>query len=116
MTTTSQHREYHRHESIVFCKTKEEFGGLSNMAAGYPLTVNGVHIRTSEALYQACRFPLRPDVQRLIFEQRSPMTAKMKSKPYRNESRSDWDTVRVAITLVSANWPPGGAKQWHRVV
>jgi type I restriction enzyme, S subunit len=112
MTTTSQHREYHRQESVVFCKTKEEFGGLSNMAAGYPLTVNSVHIRTSEALYQACRFPLRPDVQRLIIEQRSPMTAKMKSRPYRSDTRSDWDTVRVTImrwclrVKLAQNWEP----------
>jgi ribA/ribD-fused uncharacterized protein len=92
-----QNREYSRKGSAVFCKTDEEFGGLSNMAAGFPLVVNGVSIRTSEALYQACRFPHLPDVQRLIIEQRSPMTAKMKCKPYRDQSRSDWDSVRVRI-------------------
>ena len=59
--------------------------------------VNGMRIRTSEALYQACRFPHRPDVQRLIIEQLSPMTAKMKSKPYRHDSRRDWNRVRVNI-------------------
>src|SRR5438105_2891921 len=78
-----QNREYARKGSAVFCKTDEEFGGLSNMAAGFPLVVNGVPIRTSEALYQACRFPHLSDVQRLIIDQKSPMTAKMKSKPHR---------------------------------
>ena len=67
------------------------------MAGGYPLRVNGVRLLTSEALYQACRFPHLPDVQRLIIEQRSPMTAKMKSKPHRRNSRPDWDQVRVKI-------------------
>jgi type I restriction enzyme S subunit len=67
------------------------------MAGGYPLNVNGVRILTSEALYQACRFPHRPDIQALIIEQKSPMTAKMKSKPYRKDSRPDWDQVRVNI-------------------
>lgn len=89
--------EFSRSESAVFLKTKEEFGGLSNMAGGFPLKVNGVSIRTSEALYQACRFPHKPDLQRLIIEQKSPMTAKMKGKPYRNESRPDWDSVRLVI-------------------
>ena len=73
------------------------FGGLSNMAGGFPLMVSGVRIRTSEALYQACRFPHLPDVQRLIIAQRSPMTAKMKSKPYRHDSRQDWNRVRVNV-------------------
>lgn len=90
-------RTYTRSESIVFCKTKESFGGLSNMAGGYPLLVNGIHIRTTEALYQACRYPALPDVQQIIIEQKSPMTAKMKSKPYRHLTRADWNVVRVNI-------------------
>lgn len=67
------------------------------MAPGYPLSVNGVHILTSEALYQACRFPSLPNVQREIIGQHSPMTAKMKSKPHRHLTRSDWDQVRFKI-------------------
>ena len=92
-----QIRTYIRSYSVVFLKTKEAFGGLSNMAGGFPLLVNGIGIRTSEALYQACRFPHLPDLQRLIIEQRSPMTAKMKSKPYRQDSRRDWNRVRVNV-------------------
>lgn len=92
-----QVRTYNRHQSVVFWKTDEPFGGLSNMAGGFPLKVNGIPVRTSEALYQACRFPYQPDLQRLIIEQASPMTAKMKSKPYRRNSRPDWDQVRVEI-------------------
>ena len=90
-------RTYHRANSVVFLKTNERFGGLSNMASGYPLCVNSHHILTAEALYQACRFPHMPEVQRQIIEQRSPMTAKMKSKRYRNNSRPDWHQVRVSI-------------------
>ena len=95
--SSGQTRTYERTGSVVFLKTNEAFGGLSNMAGGFPLRVNGVRILTSEALYQACRFPHLPDVQRLIIEQRSPMTAKMKSKPHRKNSRADWDQVRVKI-------------------
>jgi type I restriction enzyme S subunit len=93
----AQTRTYMRSQSAVFSKTKEDFGGLSNMAAGFPIRVNNVRILTSEALYQACRFPHLPQVQRLIIDQLSPMTAKMKSKPYRKDSRPDWDRVRVKV-------------------
>ena len=90
-------RTYRRADCVVFRKTREAFGGLSNMATGYPLRVSGVSVLTSEALYQACRFPHLPEVQNIIIRQRSPMTAKMKSKPHRTRSREDWDFVRVAI-------------------
>jgi putative DNA methylase len=90
-------RTYDRSTSAVFLKTKEAFGGLSNMAGGFPLRVNGIPILTSEALYQACRFPHLQHVQKLIIDQTSPMTAKMKGKPHRAETRPDWDDVRVKI-------------------
>jgi len=97
MAERDQTRTYSRKDSVVFLKTDEPFGGLSNMAGGYPIHVNGVRILTSEALYQVCRFPHLPDVQKLIIGQVSPMTAKMRSKPYRKDSRPDWDQVRVRI-------------------
>ena len=110
MSMAGQERSYKRENSVVFCKTREEFGGLSNMAAKFPLRVNGIVIRTSEALYQACRFPHMPDVQRLIIAQKSPMTAKMKSKSHYSQTREDWDAVRVRImrwclrAKLACNW------------
>ncbi|MCW0449074.1 NADAR family protein [Xanthomonas sacchari] len=95
--TKNKLREYLRSESVVVHKTKESFGGLSNMAAGFPLRVNGFRVSTSEALYQACRFPDLPDVQREIIAQHSPMTAKMKGKPHRRATRGDWDNVRHKV-------------------
>jgi len=97
MKRSAQLRTYNRRDSAVFLKTTEKWGGLSNMAGGFSLWVNRVPIPTSEHLYQACRFPHMPDVQRVIIEQASPMTAKMKSKPFRSQSRPDWDHVRVRI-------------------
>lgn len=90
-------RTYCADEVVWFRKTKEQFGGLSNMASGFPLKVNGIQIFSSEALYQACRFPHLPEVQEKILRERSPMSAKMVGKPFRNESRPDWDEVRVKI-------------------
>jgi type I restriction enzyme S subunit len=97
MSQSRQVRTYDPTKSAVFLKTRERFGGLSNMAAGFPVVVNGVSIRSSEALYQACRFPRMPELQSLIISERSPMTAKMRGKPYRDFTRSDWEQVRVGI-------------------
>jgi len=93
----AESRTYRRQECVVFRKTDERFGGLSNMARGFPISVAGVRFLNSEALYQACRFPQKPEVQQLIIAEASPMTAKMKSKKYRRYSRQDWDSVRVNI-------------------
>jgi len=90
-------KTYNLSEVCAFKKTKELFGGLSNMAAGFPLVINGVHILTSEALYQACRFPHLPNIQKEIIAERSPMSAKMKSKPYRENSRIDFEEKKVEI-------------------
>lgn len=120
--------EYRRDESVVFLKTKEKYGGLSNMAGGFPLQVNGIPIRTTEALYQACRFPHRPEVQRRIIEQQSPMSAKMKSKPHRADSRPDWEQGKVRVEVMrwclqvklAQNWEKFGqllreTGDWHIV-
>lgn len=90
-------RVYCRSASAVFRKTRERWGGLSNMAAGYPLYLCDVRIPTSEHLYQMCRFPHIPEVQQKILDEKSPMTAKMKSKPYRNLTRSGWERIRIPI-------------------
>ena len=90
-------RHYSYNECVAFKKTKDEYGGLSNMAPGFPLLINGIKIGTSEALYQACRFPHLPKVQHIIIDERSPMTAKMRSRAYLIYSRQDWALVRVNI-------------------
>ncbi len=90
-------RTYQKEESVVFCKTTEAYGGLSNMAAGYPIDILGHRIRNTEALYQACRFPDFPDIQLRIVEQSSPMAAKMVSRENDINTRQDWNSVRFAI-------------------
>ena len=114
MIKSSQIRTYNLNDSVSFRTTRERFGGLSNMASGFPIEVNGVQILTSEALYQACRFPDRPDVQRIIIEQRSPMTAKMKSRRFQRDTRSDWEWIRVMVmgwclrVKLAQNWDEFG--------
>lgn len=110
MKENNIYRAYKRSESVVFRKTKEEFGELSNMASGFPIEIGDIKISTSEALYQACRFPHSSEIQRIIIEQKSPMTAKMKSKPFRGETRKDWNIVRINImrwclrVKLACNW------------
>lgn len=84
-------------DSVVFHKVKEEFGGLSNMSNEFPLSVGGSAVRSSEALYQAMKFPHLPEVQRAILAEKSPMAAKMKAKPHAGRIREDWEEVKVEV-------------------
>ena len=84
-------------ECCVFNKTKEIYGGLSNMAGGFPLSVNGIEIRTSEALFQMCRFPHLPELQLKILNEKSPLVAKWVSRPFISNSRPDWEDVKIEI-------------------
>lgn len=67
------------------------------MASGFPLTINGINIPSSEALYQACRYPHKAEIQTLIFQQKSGMAAKMKSKLFTKDTRPDWDEVKINV-------------------
>ena len=89
---------YNIEESCVFCKVKEKWGTFSNMGNELGVVVNDIRIKNTEALYQACRFPDYPEIQKLIIESHSGMSAKMISKKYRKEfTRSDWDDVKFDI-------------------
>lgn len=88
---------YSKDECIVFSKTSGPFGGLSNMAPGYSLFVNEINIANTEILYQCCRFPLFPKVQREMISIENPMDAKRIARKYDKYTRQDWDYVRVDI-------------------
>lgn len=90
-------RVYNKENSCIFKKNNEEFGALSNMATGFPVRVNGINIKTSEALYQACRFPHLPEIQQKIIEEKSPMVVKMISNANKKKSRQDWDNIRLKV-------------------
>lgn len=82
---------------MAFQSTRGEFGGLSNMAPGFPIVIGDACVRTSEALYQALRFPNAPHIQSEILNKASPMTAKMVSRRNIGHTRNDWPKVRVNI-------------------
>ena len=92
----NQLRRYNPGGAAVFRIVRERWGGLSNFGA-FPLEVNGVAIPTSEALYQACRFPDEPDLQSLVISQPNPMAAKIEANKKADRSRADWFDINVRL-------------------
>jgi ribA/ribD-fused uncharacterized protein len=90
-------RQYKKSECITFKSTKGEFGALSNMAPGFPLHIDGIIIKNSEALYQALRFPDFPEIQSKIISFPSPISAKKFGREHIDKSRSDWNQNRFKI-------------------
>lgn len=88
---------YPKDQSVSFFRTKEKWGGFSNMCGGFPLLVNDVPIRTSEALYQAMRFPHDALLQERIIVQNSPIIAKRVAQSGSRNTREDWMMLRVSI-------------------
>lgn len=71
-------------EWISFTKVKLPYGGLGNMAP-FPIEYEGKTWRTSEALFQALRFPSTGSLREWIRSESSPMGAKMLAKKYQKE-------------------------------
>lgn len=63
-------------ESVVFFKTTENFGELSNMCKGFPLSINNIITMSSEILYQACKFSKHPHIQKEILFCKNSMVSK----------------------------------------
>ena len=84
-------------EVVRFRKSKEQWGEFSNMASGFPLEVNGRMLRTSEALYQACKFTHLPEAQVLLIAQRSPILLARIARAKARAPRPDWDAVKVDV-------------------
>lgn len=92
---------------VFFCKVRDPFGNLSNMA-NTPFEVNGVRWASSEAYYQAMRFPHLPDLQEQIRKQSNGYTAKVLAHENKHLTRPDWEEVKHhamahAITMKLTN-------------
>lgn len=88
---------YNCRDSVVFFKTKEKYGWLSNMSPRYKPVVNGYTFYTLEHLYQILRFSNQPLIQELLFDIISPIALKKESRIYIENTRNDWLSVRVSI-------------------
>lgn len=91
-----EERIYNINEVISFAKITGEWGRFSNMFYN-ALFVNETFIPSAEALYQSCKYPLYPEIQKEIISQDNAMKAKSISRKYSEFQRQDWDTVRYSI-------------------
>lgn len=85
--------------SAAFGRVKQEWGGLSNMANGVSFVdpATGVHWGSSEAWYQAQRFPDDAAHQRAILRAPHAYAAKTVAYEKIETSRSDWARVKVEM-------------------
>ena len=86
-----ERKTYHRSEAAWFFSSKDPHWSLSNMASGLPIRYAGETWNSSEALYQACKYPphatcipatgkknnIIPYVRKRILTATTPMASKM---------------------------------------
>lgn len=92
----TQMRTYPADRSAVFCKTTERFGLLSNLASGLPVPIAGHMVSSSEALYQAMRFPDDPALQAEICALPAYQSKKFAHAQIAR-TRADWVACNVRI-------------------
>lgn len=88
-------------DCVTFSKTKEAFGGFSNMSMEYSLEVPGVVFPSSEHFYQCMKYVDQPEVQKEILGERNPLLMKNKQKRHRALIRKDWDELKEIIMEVT---------------
>lgn len=86
---------YDARQAAAFMRSKERHGDLSNMTGDMPITVNGIRFQSSEALYQALKYPEHPDLQKRIGSARSGMDAKRVAYEPDFPITTDWDDIRI---------------------
>lgn len=95
-----EERIYEKANVVSFFKTDEKYGKLSNMKGKFELCVNNMHFTSSEAIYQALKFPENTGIQKMIAAEKSPMTAKRIARTYKWESRTDWEVKKVCAMRI----------------
>jgi type I restriction enzyme S subunit len=92
-------RQWSYENSAAFGKVKELWGKLSNMANGIGFTdpATGLKWKSSEAWYQARRFPEDAKHQEAIRNAGHAYASKEVAYEKISESQSDWNAVKVKI-------------------
>lgn len=90
-------------ECVAFSKTKESFGGFSNMSAEYSLRVGDMVFPTSEHFYQSMKYVDHPEVQNEIIGEKNPILMKNKQKKHRELVRRDWDELKEIIMEITVH-------------
>ena len=94
-------KQFNINECVVFHKTKEMFGGFSNMSSEYPLQVNNVVFPTSEHFYQVMKYGDHPDIQKEILGEKNPLLMKNKQKKHKDRIRGDWEQIKFRIMEIT---------------
>lgn len=103
---------------ITFTKVALPYGWLGNMSP-HPIEYLDHRWRTSEALFQALRFPLTPEgiaIREAIREKRSPMSAKWVATGHRAQmivgptSAQDLENMRLVLRLKVEQHPELGER------
>ena len=95
---TSPHR-WQASTAAAFSKVREQWGGYSNMANSLSFTdpATGLHWGSSEAWYQAQRFPEDAAHQRAIMKAPHAFASKEVAYQKISESRRDWAEIKVPM-------------------
>jgi N-glycosidase YbiA len=86
---------YPENDSAIFYRTRDRYGELSNMHGDFPILYRDREWKSSEALYQALRFPDREDIHEEINAQTNAFMAKRKAYEFIKLTRDDWHDVKV---------------------
>lgn len=92
-------QSYPAEECAVFCKTHEEWGVLSNMAAT-PIIIDGIEFKSAEHIFQMMKFNNAEYVQKVwngvTANNKKSGNIKMTAKSYEPEHRrQDWGSMIV---------------------
>lgn len=95
--TKATMRKYLLQDCAGFRYTRDPYGAFHNPCPGFRVVVEGVEIGSTEAYYQALRFPDAPEIQREVLAQTVPIHSKRKAYEFLEHSRDDWLLVNVAV-------------------
>lgn len=80
---------------------KSPFGELLNMTGGFPIEHDNRVWKSSEALYQAARFPDDHDIQEDIRNASNGFTAKLIAKKHAAETRDGWIDKQINVRAMA---------------
>lgn len=88
---------YQEERCAVFFRTRELWGEFSNFHNGFPIEYENLLWRSSEALYQALRYPGLTEIQNEIQNTMSAKEAKLIAYQYLSQTRPDWQEVKIGL-------------------
>tara|TARA_B100000749_G_scaffold280829_1_gene279107 strand:+ start:5232 stop:5825 length:594 start_codon:yes stop_codon:yes gene_type:complete len=100
ISISEQH--YFKPHCAVFGKIRYRWGQFQNMHPKFPLSFGDFSCPTSEHLYQASRFPHRPDIQGAILQEESPLGAKGIAREFDKFTRDDWHDGIKILAMIEA--------------